>query len=50
MPDSSQFKTVVKVIELQKKNLLLLADVVAQQLVCFWDEESAPINGRSAAT
>ena len=39
MPGSSQFKPVVKVLDLQKQNLLLLADVVAQQLVCFWDEE-----------
>jgi hypothetical protein len=39
MPGSSHFKPVVKVIELQKENLMLLADVVAQQLVCFWDEE-----------
>jgi hypothetical protein len=39
MPSSSHFKPVVKVIELQKQNLMLLADVVAQKLVCFWDEE-----------
>jgi hypothetical protein len=39
MPGSSHFKPVVKVIELQKQNLMLLADVVAQKLVCFWDEE-----------
>ena len=39
MPGSNHFKPVVKVIELQKQNLMLLADVVAQQLVCFWDEE-----------
>jgi hypothetical protein len=29
---------VVKVIEIQQPNLLLLADVVTQQLACFWDE------------
>ena len=39
MPGSSHFKSVIKVIDLQKQNLMLLADVVAQQLVCFWDEE-----------
>ena len=37
VPGSSHFKPVVKVIELQKQNLMLLADVVAQQLVCFWE-------------
>jgi hypothetical protein len=39
MPGSSHFKSVIKVIDLQKQNLMLLADVVAQKLVCFWDEE-----------
>jgi len=38
MPGSSHFKPVVKVIEIQQPNLLLLADVVTQQLACFWDE------------
>ena len=38
MPGSSHFKPVVKVIEIQHPNLLLLADVVTQQLACFWDE------------
>ena len=42
MPASSHFKPVVKVIELHKQNLMLLADVVAQKLVCFWDEEQPP--------
>ena len=37
VPGSSHFKPVVKVIEVQKQNLMLLADVVAQQLVCFWE-------------
>ena len=46
IPDSGHFKPVVKVIEVQKHNLMLLADVVAQQLVCFWDEQQAPANGR----
>ena len=39
MPGSSHFKPVVKVIEVQKQNLFLLADVVTQQLACFWDKE-----------
>ncbi|MBW2504847.1 MAG: PEP/pyruvate-binding domain-containing protein [Deltaproteobacteria bacterium] len=38
MPSSSHFKPVVKIIDLQDKNLMLLADVVLQQLLCFWDE------------
>lgn len=37
MPGSSHFKPVVKVIELQDQNLLLLADVVCQQLLCYWE-------------
>ena len=37
MPGSSHFKPVVKVVDVKKKNLLLLADVVTQQLVCFWE-------------
>ena len=38
MPSSSHFKPVVKVIDLHDKNLMLLADVVLQQLLCYWDE------------
>ncbi len=38
MPSSSRFKPVVKVVDIKQKNLLLLADVVSQQMVCYWEE------------
>ena len=34
MPSSSRFKPVVKVVDVQSDNLLMLADVVSQQLLC----------------
>ncbi|MBW2689063.1 MAG: PEP/pyruvate-binding domain-containing protein [Deltaproteobacteria bacterium] len=37
MPSSSRFKPVVKVIDVQSLNLLMLADVVKQQLICYWE-------------
>ena len=37
MPSSSNFKPVVKVLEIQQRNLLLLSDVVTQKLVCYWE-------------
>ena len=37
MPGSSRFKKVVKVVDVQSKGMLMLADVVTQKLVCFWD-------------
>jgi hypothetical protein len=40
MPSSSRFKPVVKVIDVKQLNLLLLADVVAQQLVCYKDDQA----------
>jgi hypothetical protein len=40
MPNSSRFKPVVKVIDVKQMNLLLLADVVAQQLVCYKDDQA----------
>ncbi len=40
MPNSSRFKPVVKVIDVKQLNLLLLADVVAQQLVCYKDDQA----------
>ncbi|MCK4510017.1 MAG: PEP/pyruvate-binding domain-containing protein [Desulfuromonadales bacterium] len=39
MPSSSRFKPVVKVVDVQPQNLLLLADVVAQQLICYWVDQ-----------
>lgn len=39
MPSSSRFKKVVKVIDVQSENLLMLADVVSQQLLCSWDNQ-----------
>ena len=39
MPSSSRFKPVVKVIDVKSQNLLLLADVVTQQLVCCWADQ-----------
>jgi len=44
MPSSSHFKRVVKVVDLSQRNLLLLADVVAQKLICFWDDEPARLD------
>jgi hypothetical protein len=38
MPSSSRFKPVVKVVDVQPDNLLMLADVVTQQLRCFWTD------------
>jgi hypothetical protein len=38
MPGSGRFKPVVKVIDVPQQNLLLLADVVTQQMVCYWDD------------
>ncbi len=38
MPSSSRFKPVVKVVDTQQQNLLLLADVVTQQMICYRDE------------
>ncbi|MDT8440634.1 MAG: PEP/pyruvate-binding domain-containing protein [Desulfuromonadales bacterium] len=38
MPSSSRFKPVVKVLDVTDDKLLMLADVVAQRLVCFRDE------------
>jgi hypothetical protein len=39
MPSSSRFKPVVKVIDVQSENLLMLADVVTQELRCFWVDQ-----------
>lgn len=36
MPSSSRFKPVVKVVDIQPQNLLMLADVVSQRLMCSW--------------
>jgi hypothetical protein len=38
MPSSSRFKPTVKVIDIPKQNLLLLADVVTQQMACYWED------------
>ncbi len=38
MPGSSRFKPTVKVIDIPKQNLMLMADVVTQQMACYWDE------------
>jgi hypothetical protein len=39
LPSSSRFKPVVKVVEIKQKNLLLIADVVAQRLICYWGDQ-----------
>jgi hypothetical protein len=39
MPSSSRFKPVVKVIDIQPQNLLMLADVVTQRLMCSWVDQ-----------
>ncbi len=39
MPSSSRFKPVVKVVDVQPENLLMLADVVTQELRCFWVDQ-----------
>ncbi len=39
MPSSSRFKPVVKVVDVEPKNLLMLADVVTQQLMCSWVDQ-----------
>jgi hypothetical protein len=36
MPSSSRFKPVVKVVDIEPQNLLMLADVVSQRLMCSW--------------
>ena len=36
MASSSRFKPVVKVVDVKPQNLLMLADVVTQQLICYW--------------
>ena len=40
MPSSRRFKPVIKVIDVQSLNLLMLADVVKQQLICYWDDQA----------
>jgi hypothetical protein len=37
MPGSSRFKKVVKIVDVQSKGMLMLADVVTQKLVCYWE-------------
>jgi len=37
MPSSSRFKPTVKVIDIPKQNLMLMADVVTQQMACYWE-------------
>ncbi|MGK2945535.1 MAG: PEP/pyruvate-binding domain-containing protein [Desulfuromonadales bacterium] len=39
MPSSSRFKPVVKVVDISPQNLLMLADVVSQRLVCSWVDQ-----------
>ncbi len=39
LPSSSRFESVVKVIDVPPQNLLLLADVVTQQLLCYWADQ-----------
>ncbi len=38
MPSSSRFKPTVKVLDVSRQNLMLMADVVTQQLACYWDD------------
>jgi hypothetical protein len=39
MPSSSRFKPVVKVVDI-KEEMLLLGDVVAQKMVCYWSAQT----------
>ena len=39
VPSSSRFKPVVKVVDIQPQNLLMLADVVTQRLMCSWVDQ-----------
>jgi len=39
LPSSSRFKPVVKVVDVKPQNLLMLADVVTQQLMCSWVDQ-----------
>ncbi len=39
MASSSRFEPVVKVIDVKPQNLLMLADVVTQQLMCYWVDQ-----------
>jgi hypothetical protein len=39
MPSSSRFNPTVKVIDIPKQNLMLMADVVTQQMACYWDDK-----------
>jgi hypothetical protein len=48
LPGSGRFKPTVKVIDITEGNLILMADVVSQQLVCYWEDpltEGSPGNG-----
>jgi hypothetical protein len=38
LPDSSRFEPVVKIIEIPGQNLMLMADVVTQQMACYWED------------
>lgn len=40
LPGSSRFKSVVKVIDIDEHNLMLMGDVVTQELCCYWKAES----------
>jgi hypothetical protein len=39
MPSSSRFNPTVKVIDIPKQNLMLMADVVTQQMACYWNDK-----------
>ena len=41
MPSSSRFKPVVKVIDVTSENLIMVADIVIQKLLCYSDQNAA---------
>jgi hypothetical protein len=39
LPSSSRFNATVKVIDIPRQNLMLMADVVTQLMACYWDDK-----------